>query len=145
MDQSFPVLKLCSSCTSKEEAAAYALPLHQFSRHLRQVFWEEMTHSKLRMSSSPLLKKASFYFKINKTFICDIKILKARGAPNLICFIDRSDAFRLQLKSAAVAFIESVSSVWNIFGGTEMAGVGLGPRSVIVVEKRVATRISPLH
>ena len=98
------------------------------------------------MSSSPLLKKASFYFKINKTFICDIKILKARGAPNLICFIDRSDAFRLQLKSAAaVAFIESVSSVWNIFGGTEMAGVGLGPRSVIVVEKRVATRISPLH
>ena len=104
-----------------------------------------MTHSLLRMSSSPLLKKASFYFKINKTFICDIKILKARGAPNLICFIDRSDAFRLQLKSAAVAFIESVSSVWNIFGGTEMAGVGLGPRSVIVVEKRVATRISPLH
>ena len=83
MDQSFPVLKLCSSCTSKEEAAAYALPLHQFSRHLRQVFWEEMTHSKLRMSSSPLLKKASFYFKINKAFILTSRLQQGGPKPDL--------------------------------------------------------------
>ena len=31
MDQSFPVLKLCTS--NEEEAAALTLPLNQFSRH----------------------------------------------------------------------------------------------------------------
>ena len=135
MDQSFPVLKLCSSCTSKEEAAAYALPLHQFSRHLRQVFWEEMTHSKLRMSSSPLLKKASFYFKINKAFILTSRL--QQGGPQTWFVLLLKWCIQTSIKISSIhrkcliCLEYIVRGDWNGWGR-------FVSRSVIVVEKRVA-------